>query len=831
MVGARTRCYTHPRHDERRSAYPISRCVYPRATLRGSRTNISSCQWSCHGVSPLLLTMMTNSQLASLRTTVSSQAAILYAELAAALGPSLDPFVDSLLQQLVRMAGFTKKLAVQQTQAAVTAIITHTSPQPRVVLPHLVQALSDKTVSTRQYAIEHTGSYIRTHGEKYQAYIESYGGLETIDKLIRKALVDANPGVKSKARDAYWVFFGVWPTQAKAISASLDTTALKQLDKANPHGNTTALIGVSFTPAPKKASVASVIAASRAKAKAIATAPPTLRHAATSGATAAAQRAGTGPSSPSATMGRATSSRNISSPVANQSANATTRRSQSPSPTQGPSSAATPSRTVSASSSLRSPPSTSHRSIATSPASSPPSSPTVELTSRRKTLSPLAYVNPAHNSFTKATPTHTPSASQSTHRISPPNFTKTHSRPNSRASLNGAITTNVSHQRTSSSSSLHRLQQHERTAHPMHIPRESIMLDDGNADTSLLMAVQNPLPNDSDEEEDLDDSMLIETTMRLPVSRDRDRPGIATGPSSQTTSIIVPPESPQRSQSSIRTLFPGDSISQTATTHPKQLPPHSPTSDVAVMEDALRANAEQAEGSAERLAELLEPESATLPIFIVPAGQQTLNHSRSFSNMSTPVPPVTPVPKSKAASNGNKLFSHLALFQASPAAKSSPSVMDRLYENKAEGGWWLKRRSCESFASTACFELTIDRLNFSLTLVLETGTPLKNIPGSMSETDELRVHIAALKDGTANVRTLQKLVLLCHNNPAAAVDGDHTPTLLSGDATSPREAIWEGGKMFDALMNALLPFLRSSKVRELDIYRTSPIDLRGRYLG
>jgi len=106
------------------------------------------------------------------------------------------------------------------------------------------------------------------------------------------------------------------------------------------------------------------------------------------------------------------------------------------------------------------------------------------------------------------------------------------------------------------------------------------------------------------------------------------------------------------------------------------------------MEDALRANAEHAESSAERLTEMLEPDNPQASL--VPP---SLLRNGSSSGKTTPRPalhpPVTPANPQKTKA----LLTQLALFQNSPAVKQAPSVMDRLYENKAVSGWWLKRKS------------------------------------------------------------------------------------------------------------------------------------------
>lgn len=186
--------------------------------------------------------------------------------------------------------------------------------------------------------------------------------------------------------------------------------------------------------------------------------------------------------------------------------------------------------------------------------------------------------------------------------------------------------------------------------------------------------MENPLPPDS---ELSDDDAAVEATMRLPPVRHRASPALTP----------LHPQSPPRSLSSVRTLFPGDSASQSANTQARTSSPHSPIQDV--LEDALKANAEQAESSAERLTEMLEPDHPQT--FLVP---RSLLRNGSSSGKTTPRPavhpPVTPTNPQKTKA----LLAQLALFQNSPAVKGPPSVMDRLYENKAASGWWLKRKSC-----------------------------------------------------------------------------------------------------------------------------------------
>ncbi|KAI6105759.1 clasp N terminal-domain-containing protein [Pisolithus sp. B1] len=221
--------------------------------------------------------------LASLRTTVASSTCSLYIELTLSLKTGLDPFYETLVVNLIRMAGFTKKITAQQSQQTLTAIIQHASSHPRTLLPLLSSTLQDKNVQTRVYGVGHMKDFIQVHGVRSRTYIESAGGVDIIEKALRKALADPNPSVRESGRGLFWAFNGVWHERAMPILESLDATARKQLEKACPDSETVAVLPPT-TPTAKKSSVAAAIAASRAKSKSkgMTTSPPTLRHQAAS---------------------------------------------------------------------------------------------------------------------------------------------------------------------------------------------------------------------------------------------------------------------------------------------------------------------------------------------------------------------------------------------------------------------------------------------------------------------------------------------------------------------------------------------------------------------
>lgn len=123
-----------------------------------------------------------------------------------------------------------------------------------------------------------------------------------------------------------------------------------------------------------------------------------------------------------------------------------------------------------------------------------------------------------------------------------------------------------------------------------------------------------------------------------------------------------------------------------------------------IVEDALRARAEQAESAAERLLELVEPEDENLispiPPSLLPSNGKALALSASAIRASKLAPGaistrVVAVPPSTPTNKRASVLRQVALFKDSPAQKKGTSLLDVLNERKHETGWWLKRMSCE----------------------------------------------------------------------------------------------------------------------------------------
>jgi len=150
----------------------------------------------------------------SLRTSLSKEGCAVVQEVARSAGPGLDPMVEILLQNLIKLCGGTKKISSQQGNVTVDIIISKVSYNIRI-MQHIWAACQDKNVQPRTYA---TG-WLKTLLKKeihHQRNLEHTGGLDLIEKCVKKGLADANPAVRENMRSTYWAFANIWPSKAEA---------------------------------------------------------------------------------------------------------------------------------------------------------------------------------------------------------------------------------------------------------------------------------------------------------------------------------------------------------------------------------------------------------------------------------------------------------------------------------------------------------------------------------------------------------------------------------------------------------------------------------------
>ena len=151
--------------------------------------------------------------ISSLRTSLSKEGCSLVQEMAMAYGPGIDPMVELLMQTFIKLSAGTKKISSQLANATVDILIGKVTYSARI-MQHVWGACQDKNVQPRTY----TAGWLKTLLKKeahHKNHVEHTGGLDLIEKCIKKGLADPNPGVRENMRGAYWAFAGVWPARAE----------------------------------------------------------------------------------------------------------------------------------------------------------------------------------------------------------------------------------------------------------------------------------------------------------------------------------------------------------------------------------------------------------------------------------------------------------------------------------------------------------------------------------------------------------------------------------------------------------------------------------------
>jgi CLIP-associating protein 1/2 len=149
----------------------------------------------------------------SLRTSLSKEGCALVQDIVDTFGPGMDPMVELFMQTFIKLAAATKKITSQLANTTVDAIIDRTTYNARI-MQHMWSACQDKNVQPRTYVSGWLLTLIKKEGLQ-KSHIEHSGGLDLLEKCIKKGLADANPGVRERMRATYWTFAPMWPMQAE----------------------------------------------------------------------------------------------------------------------------------------------------------------------------------------------------------------------------------------------------------------------------------------------------------------------------------------------------------------------------------------------------------------------------------------------------------------------------------------------------------------------------------------------------------------------------------------------------------------------------------------
>jgi CLIP-associating protein 1/2 len=167
--------------------------------------------------------------VASLRTTLSIHGITLISELAQQMGDDLEAQAEVFLTALIRMAGFTKKIVANASQATVGEILRNVTYRHKY-LELIGQGMQDKNFGTRAAMCQHLDTILSVHGKHRKHALEGHNGLNTITAICKKGLADPNKDVRALARNAFYRVEQIWPSTARTIFDSLEMSIQKQVE-------------------------------------------------------------------------------------------------------------------------------------------------------------------------------------------------------------------------------------------------------------------------------------------------------------------------------------------------------------------------------------------------------------------------------------------------------------------------------------------------------------------------------------------------------------------------------------------------------------------------
>lgn len=160
------------------------------------------------------------------RTVLSSLGCTLLQEMAVKLNSNIDPHVEIILSETIKLCGSTKKIISENGGVTVDVIFAYVSYNGRY-FRLLSNACEDKNSQTRVFA----AIWLKTIVSRHQLKIEHTGYLDTTIKCITKGLDDANPSVRDHMRSTFWTFSRVWPQHGATIYQKCDTRSKTRVMK------------------------------------------------------------------------------------------------------------------------------------------------------------------------------------------------------------------------------------------------------------------------------------------------------------------------------------------------------------------------------------------------------------------------------------------------------------------------------------------------------------------------------------------------------------------------------------------------------------------------
>ncbi|TPX30268.1 hypothetical protein SmJEL517_g06137 [Synchytrium microbalum] len=199
-----------------------------RGLCRGGIAELEACGPS---IKALLDPMVKSAQ--SLRTALVMSSFICISDLATYLGPLIDHIAEPLVIALIKNTAAAKKLVATAACQSLNTVLKNTSYSFRN-LSHVMAALSDKNAAVRGYAAISAKLLIEEcmKTELHRSSFERSGGLDFVEKALKKGLGDASAPVREASRDILLMLLQVWPDRIDSLIDTLDPATKKAVARS-----------------------------------------------------------------------------------------------------------------------------------------------------------------------------------------------------------------------------------------------------------------------------------------------------------------------------------------------------------------------------------------------------------------------------------------------------------------------------------------------------------------------------------------------------------------------------------------------------------------------
>jgi hypothetical protein len=152
----------------------------------------------------------------------------LVSDLAQYLGTALDSMLEVLLQNLLKACSSSKKLISNAAMNAFNELLKNTSYHIRT-LNTIQFAVNDKNAQVRAFASTFVKTLLETHGHQRYDVITRSGGVDIIEKCLRKGVTDANQSARETSRESFRIFWELWQDRAQQMLNAMDPSTKKQM--------------------------------------------------------------------------------------------------------------------------------------------------------------------------------------------------------------------------------------------------------------------------------------------------------------------------------------------------------------------------------------------------------------------------------------------------------------------------------------------------------------------------------------------------------------------------------------------------------------------------